>query len=1077
MWKGFSFGVIGDSRLYLNEAVRINNGYLEQNLEAHRNGTETDHVVLVTEGGYQFLIAALRRVFGMRSVFWMQRFLVPLLIATFLCLPILLGKKRTAWAMLPALCFLVWHDDLLGDVLLLRRPLRALPGHLLAMILCWSVLVTENVTPKRCLFWGFLTGFSAWFNFPTILFGLVPTVRILLESGTEVKKIVHYGSILALGGLMGLLPLFAQNLFEGKAFYVIGEMDFLVTDEKPPVPKPYRHLPVEFGLHPKNFRWIFPSAVQYLFQTSPGILWNSLVGFGVLGMALFRRKAFGILLAGILPSFLFYCMFHGFISRYYVVPHLLLLTAAAAGLVEWTRVIVTPRWPRLRKTVMGVIVAVLVVGTAANLQRLRHPDEEQYPFTFEDLASFGEWIDRYTHEDSLFLTRYSQLSAWINWTGNRIQPQTSWAWSAGSRLHSDKFKFIFKDVRNFEYSGHSDRDRISALLERVQEGREVIFLQWIPENENLLRISSWWKGDVEAHCHLEPVGPDFEFPSSYPYRIRALRMVPFREEQTIPLPDRKRDETRLLVFSRFPEDLDLLNQPAWIQLKQSSSGKVYHRVKWQPGYHILDIPSLPEEGGWVLEIEGKRPEPLSVQWTRPDQVWGRHMKGNNMEFLPLDVRMVQPVIARMRGSKDWGRDGSSDPVNYVRNRYRIRLSDDQKLFLPSVPDRGVFHMFLARIGDEKSVRDLLSEIQVDSQMGSQGLHLTFLTTNGVEGAESQHRVEEGMLLVSGDLAASGQAPYLQIKHNPAVVQGAEPDRWELRGIYFQEVPEFPSFMPDDPLAESSLRVYSVQGLGPKGPLETLGNSNYRLLHLSCGFEAPADMPPRGWVKLEIGSWSPEEQRHLEFVLSGKRGVHRYRLQADVPQGKDTLVLIPYHEPWDRLLISTPHSTIEEAPPLYVSLPSFVPVTTDGQVPSDLDLFSQQGRAMYQPQGFYPAETLPDGKPAMWASGSSSFNIPLSTEGTPEGRKEMELRIRGPIQPESPAILKVQFSPDHATEISLPSWEEGWQTVRVALPPEVLQGSALSVHLTGPVWRPADVMESSDDRTLSFYLRRVRILMQ
>jgi len=61
-------------------------------------------------------------------------------------------------------------------------------------------------------------------------------------------------------------------------------------------------------------------------------------------------------------------------------------------------------------------------------------------------------------------------------------------------------------------------------------------------------------------------------------------------------------------------------------------------------------------------------------------------------------------------------------------------------------------------------------------------------------------------------------------------------------------------------------------------------------------------------------------------------------------------------------------------------------------------------------------------------------------------------------------------------VSLPDWEQGWVWVHVPIPPAAISGEFLEVSFESPVWSPAELGTSGDTRSLSFFLRDVRVIM-
>jgi hypothetical protein len=312
-----------------------------------------NHITLKTEGGFSFILLLFS------FINWELPFFVSAFFTVgFLLILSLLSKvgKRVTSPLVGLLTILILFliPKIYYGVLMLSQCLRDSSAHffgLLGFLLCCLGI---NKLGKKSLFFGtFCIGIACWCRIPDILF-IIPAGVYLLLSSKQLwaKKFFQLVLIMIAGLIIGLLPLFGQNILEGRPFYAARQMKSLVFKKamvKQTVDVIQKNIAVEQSqvtklavknLSKRNFSAVkkgmslknFSSTSKRLYQYLQGMLGKYfLLPFLLLSIiALFVNYRLSLsLFSGSLFFFLFYSCYDKVVRRYAMIIPLFLMTMVA----------------------------------------------------------------------------------------------------------------------------------------------------------------------------------------------------------------------------------------------------------------------------------------------------------------------------------------------------------------------------------------------------------------------------------------------------------------------------------------------------------------------------------------------------------------------------------------------------------------------------------------------------------------------------------------------------------------------------------------------------------------------------
>jgi hypothetical protein len=228
-----SYVITGDGVVYFNELnIMKYADYFQLNLGSFFS--PTTRRILTTEGGFGFFLYISsffhnELPFLLPGIFNLL-FLVLLAFLSFYMCP--KHKGRVLVGIFTLICIFIIRNQA-QHILMLSLCLRDSISHFFGLLGLLFTCVGVYKTKKRYLFFsGFFVGIACWCRVPNLLF-VIPIGVFVLCSYKKLGFIFFSRcvSVLLLGVCVGVLPLAAQNVFEGKPFYMAGQMDILLLNE------------------------------------------------------------------------------------------------------------------------------------------------------------------------------------------------------------------------------------------------------------------------------------------------------------------------------------------------------------------------------------------------------------------------------------------------------------------------------------------------------------------------------------------------------------------------------------------------------------------------------------------------------------------------------------------------------------------------------------------------------------------------------------------------------------------------------------------------------------------------------
>ncbi|MFH0878859.1 MAG: hypothetical protein V2A34_04030 [Lentisphaerota bacterium] len=730
-----SFFPFGDEATYIGQVGKLRQGYLSQNIQAFKNrmaGLPAKPGKLVTEGAFAFILFACYQVHP----------LLPFMINSLLTVCILMGM---AWLLfrldshrlrgaLTALFFLLWmmsQPTFTRLVWEMARPLRDAPAHLLGLaglLCCTGVVRQGRIRWALAFLGGLLIGLAAWARIPDVLFAVPAAVGLLISAqGLTWKKRWMVLAACALGGLLGLLPMFAQNVLEGKNFYSPGQAEALAFSEERQVASVSAQ--TIHGLHAQNFRPTLQKAIQVSSHIlSKGFLiW---LGIGLVFGILRDRSRTAILSSGALVFILFYSFYHTVILRYWFPAYLFLAALAAipagALLQAWIKT-------RARHRLATGIILMLTFGICG-MSFSNANSASSFFAQLHKVRQFQTWVqDTFTNHEYFISNRHG-IGALLDLLGTPLPKNTSWGTDA---------------------EGVPAIERVKARLDR---GDRVYFLTYTNSQQ---RISSWWLDDMQNDFDVLPLDRSFPM-SQWNINITGFEVVPRGRQALLELNVHTGQVSGIFLYAR---RLSTTNR--WQQVAVEAPG--FHlQTSIQAGPNFLILPKpITAPALLALSISSDDPlpsfskivplgdDPVVLKFNDYDTIYSMHL-------------MVPEAVLHWRGSRQWaydlGGDGQksheSSPALYIPANLAIRFPKSSQDFSAQL------YLILngpPRIGADRTKEFLrfsqngrdLSYTYTMTQIGDRGRHTFLITlTLPLKGSSAGSASPDVLLLTQAYPAAS-----------------------------------------------------------------------------------------------------------------------------------------------------------------------------------------------------------------------------------------------------------------------------------------------------------------------------------
>jgi hypothetical protein len=663
-----SFWLYSDPANFIVDANKLRKGYFASNLAALR-GADSQPVQLKTEGGFPFLLWLVRCLHP-DFPFILNALLAPIFFAAMAWLLHLTGRTRApplvfllfliVFFMLPSLRYQLYRYCL---------PYRDLSAHTLAIAGLCCMLCAQRSERKRG--WlataGLLLGVGMWFRLPVFLF-LPATfylfVQVAIRESSHRKRFGMAGA-LVLGGMLGLLPLVAQNIFECKAFYQAGQMDIMISDKSLSL-----DAPAADTISLANASYNAWPLLRMLIEIFPPWTWLLvLVGAVCVPGRPYRRTSVWLFLILAITFYLFYACYIKSVPRYIWMANFFLLPMA----VIWIAERIDP-YRKVCFPLLSVIAAALMVYWGITEGRFRANLEAR-----ADTKAFAKWLHAEVDGGSVVFTPSHALQAW---TANYGDPQTKVypRWPLHSRADAEqRFPIPF-----------TDEERATC---------EVLMMTFGDADGQ--RMPSVWRNDMLNEYTLVPRKtrcPIKRMPVSW-LELESIAPRDMTGVERISLRRPEQEQPAYFVARCF----DM--RPLGVTFRED--GHTLGAAEFNSGPNIV---ALPRGTGGNLNMEFLGPqtvmETFAVQATSLLQ---KDFQGYGQ--LPSISNYVRNVSLKIHYFADWSRDWGHDP------RYRtvafVLVSDGSVFRFPPQPRSCDLRVYLSvrAPGTGVSLTALIDDLQ------------------------------------------------------------------------------------------------------------------------------------------------------------------------------------------------------------------------------------------------------------------------------------------------------------------------------------------------------------------------------
>ncbi|MDP7024894.1 MAG: hypothetical protein QGH42_11730 [Kiritimatiellia bacterium] len=1034
-WHGLnncSFTLIGDASTYLIDSCKLRDGYLATNLGVLSGHTE-DHVQLVTEGGYPaflWLAGKLHKAFPFLSNGVLAALMITLL--ALLVREQAHSARHAAFSMLLLVILVFSNQEVWALVCQTMYPLRSTLAHVLAL----AGVVTGVSAAKgsaryraRLLLAGILVGLSTWTRVPHVLFiGPIFLYQAQLSRFKPSKYTVQCGLLLAVGLLVGLLPLFGQNLLEGKVFYDCGQMSELVMQKRS-----FGNEPGSFprrGIHPGNILYVLPDVLRGFRGAFSG--WTWWLALLSLGVGLKLRLRLTMAYAAIVAVYiLFYAHYNRFFGRF-LLPSILFTLALAAYLPGLLADAAVRRFRSARSErvaamgLVGVLLA-LVLWLSPNSE-----DDVKQTACWRDALRFEQWLREHFEEESVFVVNRQPLESWMAYFGTGKHERLGWT---GSFL-SDAASL---QVDNF-----------------LRQGKRV----FLPELATLdgRDYASWWREDIQHRYDLmrRPISLDC---AAWGHRVVVSEVVPQSARcRQLSLPPSGREVCHLYLLAReLPSEMTVqevtLEHPQW--------GFPVRR-NLRTGVNILPVPTTVTTKGTSITVTSSEVLPSFVlcQWMKNTPIY---YSLRSMETMPLSMRMLSGADVEWGGYAAWARDWDGSPFRSFKSYPVYLLKESSALRLPALSEalalrihllaksRGSFSMrslsdvvTYAVNGNELAASSWMS--QGDGQamsMGEKGWHSALFVQKVVVPSALLMHQDDAFLQMSVDRSSDLSVQIAGV--DVAICEGGE-DR--NMGV---------------PVLQGGRRatVWPISGSRVDTLMGRSSDPSFRMLDRGALVDFD-QVPGQDGEGLLVDVLVPVINADASGSVSfGNADSPVYTWTSDF-QEPHTRILLQMSE---ELHVTPSYSSpLVEPLILHNARQVDIPAWDEG-----LDM-NPRHDFYFMFRDFWPSVEQADGRHVAWTKMSSSIHYPVLdlTQSI-----EMSMMVKGRPAVAGQQNLVVSLNGHRVDEFALPPWEEGISNVVVTLPSKMLCEGVNNITLCSEPWSPSDITGSPDTRKLGFLLERVR----
>jgi len=521
-----NYYIYGDSQFYIDDLCKLRGDYFPVNFNALFSGTG-EHISLKTEGGFSFILLLFS------FVNWELPFFVSAFFTVgFLFILFLLSREyrtKTSLAGFITILVLLLIPSFAYGIFMLSQCLRDSSAHffgLLGFLLC--CIGVDRKVKKSALFFGtFCIGIACWCRVPDILFVIPAGVYLLLSlKSLRGKKFVQSMLLMIAGLIVGLLPLFGQNILEGRPFYVAGQMNQLVLkqssetgNESVQKDKPVEQVQVkkldaqyssqkdfsgvEKGMSLKNFSYTGKRLYRYI----QGILGSYLLWLFLLCslLALFINYRLSLsLFSGSLGFFLFYSCYDKVVGRYAVIIPLLLLPAVAICLSRVISFIIRVSKQRKHSSlILSVLAVILVLASLFFMSRFTKdlkPLLEERRYCLE----YKKDIEQAIHKEDVYICNNSIINSWTKYFTNAKQ----FHWLFSVARHHDLYVDNLKHFQNFD--------------NEIMNSNNVFYIR-MNSTDNSFKY--WGEMDINLHYELMKSGEVAPMLSPQ-YSVSISRVLP-----------------------------------------------------------------------------------------------------------------------------------------------------------------------------------------------------------------------------------------------------------------------------------------------------------------------------------------------------------------------------------------------------------------------------------------------------------------------------------------------------------------------------------------------------------------------
>jgi hypothetical protein len=438
-----TYDIYGDSVVYFEELTQLRGIYFSNNFSAlFSSGVQ--HVQLATEGGFAFFLF-LFSLLCSESVFYVSLIFTASFLMLLALLSVYLSKNKR-------INILVGLMTLLGVVVLYRISyfvfalsacLRDSSAHFfgfLGLLLC-CIGINRGGQKRFLILGGISIGLACWCRVPDIIF-IIPAGVYALCSLRYLgyKKFFISLTFLAVGLLIGLLPLFGQNVFEGKPFYMTGQMDRLLLKGNSSdmsqqsmiksdvnINNNDKQHGVKKGLVLSNCQITAPRLFADLDYESSGVF-IAIILFSLLICLFFDFKFTVTFAGGALFFFLFYMFYDKTVVRYYIIIILFLLPVVALCCLEiLCRILKLLRFEKSSKTIYTFVAGILVISFIFFANKANRGYERLLASRMRFL-DYSNALEDIVAKDDYYIASFNYLGLWTAYiTG---ASQVNWVWSA-----------------------------------------------------------------------------------------------------------------------------------------------------------------------------------------------------------------------------------------------------------------------------------------------------------------------------------------------------------------------------------------------------------------------------------------------------------------------------------------------------------------------------------------------------------------------------------------------------------------------------------------------------------------------